>query len=41
MLVPGRSQGFLTLTPIDDRCLSPDLSVPWERPVRRYASPSG
>jgi hypothetical protein len=22
-------------------CLSSDLSVPWERPVRRYASPSG
>lgn len=27
--------GFLTLTPIDSCCLSPDLSVPREYPVRR------
>jgi putative transposase len=38
MLVPG-APGVLDLTPIDSRCLSPDLSVPGESPGRRYASP--
>ena len=41
MLVPGLPE---LPDPHTDRwwcCLSSDLSVPWERPVRRYASPSG
>jgi hypothetical protein len=39
MLVPGVPM-FLTLTPTDDRVSFPGSVGSWERPVRRYASPS-
>ena len=32
---------FLSPTPIDDRASFPGSVGSWERPVRRYASPSG